>query len=913
MPDEYIVNKEGEIFFSAKDDPISPCGPDFTFEECGFDLAETLLPPPQGQCPEEGCLDDDYDSNGNVIDPFGGQDNLDGKTGTLGGGGSSSLVFWGPGGFPGRGFTGAISNPNSPDPLGVSFSGGNIPCGTPLGKNLGQLSVTGGGGAGPKYHADFVSGGESFSGWLDEGADYSSSPGYTNSIFTALPSSGKNPDELYQPGKTINASLLITVLTADGVPTDTTKTHDITFTVTDTGKCNKVGGSGSGSLTSQSSEGSAEPPCGYEVWEWQEIGAKGFSPTLSFTPTLSNDTVENSSIGISDPYFSIKEIVNGEVNINTATGVAVVGRAGQITAVTIINRGGGYATAPTISFSTGGGGAKFTAILTDEPVANKGKANESYGVESVFIDNPGSGLLGTEILKIGPDVITTLKSVNGIAQSVDVNQKGSGFSKGNPPIVQILESTNGVAMVGEGATATCEITDSSKSVSKVIITDGGKNYSINAPPKVIFSPAPDITTGCPNTAGGKGPGKITGVCAPINPRETLGLRASKSAVSIVFDRNADTKSTFKVTEKIGATGVVGAVGSGFATISITNGGSFTYYEGSAVVITGPGDIEPSNAMTTKEIENSTFVIHGIVTSVVTEEELASASLASSAAANPPPCDVGQWVKVQSCAEGCEAEDQNSSTFEGEPVKKYVRVGVPYKGVYHYAIILAPTGWTPATPATIAQSILGIPTNAIKFPTGATTSTTISLSTYFNSGNRIPDRDRPLTVDYVGSDGGMPYPPDCAGPEGAMDTGGVGKPDNGLGASSKRRYRCVKSGAPLGYGEFTPIIKKITPKVKKEVPCKKGDCDKLFSTWMAQAVGTQDENKSFEVNWILLEGCPEPCVNRKPDSNARIVESTLVDIPCSCYEVEEQLNTKTPDDSKPKNDYGIFSWKKFFNK
>ena len=912
MPDEYIVNEEGEVFFSAKDDPISPCGPDFTWEECGFDLAETLLPSPQGQCPEEGCPDDGFDANGNDVDDLSGQDNLNGKTGTLG---SSSFVFWGPGGFPGRGLTGAVINPDSPEPLSIRFSGGNIPCGTALGKNLGQLSVTGGGGAGPKYHADFVSGGESFSGWLDKGADYSKSPGYTNSIFTALPSSGKNPDELYQAGKTINASILITILNNDGVPTTTTKTHDITFTVTDTGKCNKVGGSGSGSLTSQSSEGSAEPPCGYEVWEWQEIGAKGFTPTLSFTPTLPNDTVENSSIGISDPYFSIKEIINGEVNINTATGVAVVGPAGQIVAVTVINRGGGYATAPTISFSTGGGGAKFTAVLTDEPVENKGKINESYGIKAVFIDDPGKGLIGTEVLKIAPEVATTLVSVNGIAQYVTVNSPGRGFKQGKPPIVQILESLDpaAVPMVGEGATATCEITEESKSVSKVIITDGGKNYSIINPPKVIFSPAPDITTGCPPSKGGEGPGKIVSVCAPLNPREALGLRESKSAVSIAFDRNADTQSTFKVSEKVGATGIVTSTGDGFANIAITNGGSYTYYEGSAVVIKGPGDIEPSSKMTTKDIENSTFVIHGIVTEVFTKEESASLSLAESAAANPPPCDVGQWVKVQSCAEGCEAEDQNSSTFEGEPVKKYVRVGVPYNGVYHYAIILTPTEWTPATPATIVQSTMGVPTNAIYFPTGATGGKTINLSTYFNYGSKIPDQYRPLTVDYVGSDGGMPYPPDCAGPEGAMDTGGVGKPDNGLGASSKRRYKCVKSGAPLGYGEFTPIIKKLPPKKKKEAPCKKGDCDKFFSTWMAQAVGPQDENNSFEVNWILLEKCPEPCVNSKPDSDARIVESTLVDIPCSCYEIEEVQNIETPDDNKPKNDYGLFSWKKFFNK
>lgn len=912
MPDEYIVNEEGEVFFSAKDDPISPCGPDFTWEECDFDLAETLLPSPQGECPEAGCPG--FDVNGNKLDDvFGGNDALDGKTGTLG---SSSLVPWGPGRFPGKGITGVVNNPTDPGPIVVNFTGGTIPCGAPLGTNLGQFFVSGGGNKGPaKYHADFVSGGESFSGWLDSGASYSG-PGYQNSIFTALPSSGKDPNKLYEAGKSIDLKILITILDEEGKPTTDTTTYDQTFTVTDTGKCNSGSSAGKNSSVVGSSATSEEPDCGYEVWAWQEIGAKGFTPTLSFTSSLSNETVKNSSLGISDPYFSIKEIINGEVNINTATGVAVVGPAGQIIAVTVINRGGGYATAPTISFSTGGGGAKFTAVLTDEPVENKGKINESYGIKAVFIDDPGKGLIGTEVLKIAPEVITTLVSVNGIAQYVTVNSPGRGFKQGKPPIVQILESLDpaAVPMVGEGATATCEITEESKSVSKVIITDGGKNYSIKNPPKVIFSPAPDITTGCPPSKGGAGPGKIVSVCAPLNPREALGLRESKSAVSIAFDRNADTQSTFKVSEKVGATGIVTSTGNGFANIAITNGGSYTYYEGSAVVIKGPGDIEPSSKMTTKDIENSTFVIHGIVTEVFTKEESASSSIAASEAANPNPCDVGQWVKIQDCSQGCEAEDQNSSTFEGEPVKKYVRVGVPYNGIYHYAIILAPEGWNPLTMVpSVSKSTMGIPTNAIYFPTGGTGGKTINLSTYFNSGDRIPDQNRPLTVDFAGSNGGIPYPPDCSGPQGAMDTGGVGKPDNGLGASSKRRYKCVKSGAPLGYGDFTPIIKKTPRKEKKQVPCKKGDCDKFFSTWMAQAVGPQDENNSFEVNWILLEGCPEPCVNSKPDNNARIVESTLVDIPCSCYKGEDILSNKTPDDNEPKNDYGLFSWKKFFTK
>ena len=915
MPDEYIVNEEGEVFFSAKDFPVSPCGPDFTWEECDHDLAQVLLPPPQGQCPGEYCPG--FDANGNEIDgdddddAFGGKDVTDAKTITIG----SSSYFWLPGHFPGKGLTGVITNPESPGPLGVTFTGGNIPCGAPLGTNLGQLSVTGGGGAGPKYHADFVSGGESFSGWLDEGADYSGSPGYTNSIFTALPSSGKNPDELYQAGKTINASILITVLTDDGVPTTTTKTHDITFTVTDTGKCNKVGGSGSGSLTSQSSEGSAEPPCGYEVWEWQEIGAKGFSPTLSFTPTLPNDTVENSSIGISDPYFSIKEIINGEVNINTATGVPVIGGAGQVISITVINRGGGYKSAPAISFDTGAAGTKFTAVLTDKCVTcvEGDSSKDTYGVASITIVAPGSGLTGKETLEIGGGVTATLTTKDGAASVVTVTNIGDGFKLNSPPIVKVIGSNNGKPITGEGAEATCTITTESKSVNTVTITNGGSNYSIKNPPKVVFAPAPDITTGCPDSKGGKGPGKITGVCAPINPRETIGLRKSGSVVSIGFDTNADTASKFQATDKKGATGSVASVEDGFAAISIKDGGSFTYFEGTAITITGPGDIEPSNTMTTKQIENSTFVIHGIITSVVTEDQLKSASLASSAVANPPPCDVGNWVKVQDCHEGCEPEDQNSSTFEGEPVKKYVRVGVPYNGVYHYAIILAPDGWTTATPPTVVLSTVGMPTNALNFPTGGATKKTIDLSTYFNSGDRKPDASRPLTVGMVGTDGGMDYPPECSGPEGAMDTGGVGKTDNGLGASSKRRYKCIKSGAPLGYGQFTPIIKKLPPKKKKEAPCKKGDCDKFFSNWMAQAVGPQEKNNSFEVNWILLEKCPEPCVNSKPDSDARIVESTLVDIPCSCYEVEEAKNIKTPDDNKPKNDYGLFSWKKFFNK
>ena len=890
-------------------DPISPCGPQYTFEECAHDLAQVLLPSPQGECPEGGCPAEGFDANGNRV--FNGTDSLAGATGALG--------PWGPGGTPGKGVSGDVTNPTDPGPLVITFTGGTIPCNAPLGTNLGQFNIRGGGSTGPaSYHADFVSGGESFSGWLDKGASYSG-PGYKNSLFTALPSSGKDPAVLYPVGKSIDLKILVTILNTDGTPTTNTKTITQTLTVVDTGNCGNAGGGGSGSAGSAGSEGSeggqesssATLEVGYEVWEWQEIGAKAIISPLSGG---------YSSLGISDPYFSIKEIINGEVNINTATGVAVVGQAGQITAVTITNGGGGYAAAPTISFSTGGGGAKFTAVLTDEPVSGKGTAAATYGIKSVTIDSPGSGLIGTETLKIAPGVVTTLVSVNGIAQSVTVSQAGSGFSLGKPPLVQIEESANNVAgipnlppMTGEGATATSEITEGSKAVSKVIITSGGTNYSTANPPKVIFSAGPDVTSGCPNSIGGKGPGKIQAVCAPLNPKETLGIRQAKSAVSIAFDKNADTQSKFKVDEKIGATGTVTSVGSGVANIAITNGGSYTYYEGAAVVITGPGDIEPFAYMTAKQIENSTFVIHGVITDVITEEEFASASLAASEAANPPPCEVGNWVKVQNCPEGYEAEDQNSSTFEGAPAKKYVRVGVPYAGIMHYAIILAPTGWNTNTPPTIVFSTMGMPTNAINFPTGATGGTTIDLSSYFNSGERMPSPNIPLTMEMASNNGGMSYPPECSGPQGAMDTGGAGKPDNGLGASSKRRYKCVPSGAPLGYGEFTPIIKKIPPKEKKEVPCKKGDCDKLFSTWMAQAVGTQDKNNSFEVNWILLEGCPSPCVNSKPDSNARIVESTLVDIPCSCYEIEEVKNIETPDDNKPKNDYGLFSWKKFFNK
>jgi hypothetical protein len=889
-------------------DPVSPCGPNFTFEECGFDLAETLLPSPQGQCPEEGCSVGDFDINGNKT-----EDNF-GPAGDLLAGATGALGPWGPGGTPGRGISGNVGNPTGPGPIVVTFTGGTIPCGAPLGSNLGQFSVSGGGNTGPAaYHADFTSGGEAFSGWLDTGASYSG-PGYKNSLFTALPSSGKNPDELYPPGKTFNVGILITILNPDGTPTTKTTTVNQTLTVVDTGNCGgATGGGGSGSLPSIPSQGSesATPDCGYEVWQWQKIGAKGF------TIEASDDFVGYSSIGISDPYFSIKEIINGEVNINTATGVAVVGGAGQVISVTVINRGGGYKSAPTISFDTGGGGTKFTAQLTEKCVTcfPLDSSKDTYGVESITIVTPGSGLTGTETLLIGGGATATLTTLGGAASEVTVTNKGDGFKLGSPPLVRLIGSKGSAPISGEGAVATCEITATSKSVSKVTITEGGKNYSVAAPPKVIFSPAPDVQTGCPESKGGRGPGKIVEVCAPLNPRETVGLREADSAVSIKFDQNADTASKFKNNEKKAAVGTVESVGNGFANIAITDGGSFVYYEGSAITITGPGDRDPSAVTTDSQIENTTFKINGIITKVQTKEDSASLSLAASAAANPPPCEVGQWVKVQSCGQGCEVEDQNSSTFGGQPARQYVRVGVPYSGVLHYAIIEAPSNWGGLlTPPTIATSTVGMPTNALNFPGGGgKAATTISLSTYFNSGNLNPDVGGQITLEMASNNGGLAYPPSCDGPQGAMDTGGVGKPDNGLGASSKRRYPCVKSGAPLGYGEFSPIIKKIPPKEKKEIPCKKGDCDKFFSTWMAQAVGSQDENNSFEVNWILLEGCPEPCVNSKPDSNARIVESTLVDIPCSCYEVEEVKNIETPDDKKPKNDYGIFSWKKFFNK
>lgn len=893
MSDKYIVNEEGEVFFAPKyDGPVSPCGPLYTWEECAFDLAEAKLPSPQGQCPDGLCPG--FDANGNQI--FGDNNLPPGLTGKLGGNG---------------GVSGNVNDPTRPGDIIVTLSGDTIPACCPLGTPICQTTVTGGGNTGPaSYHADFASGGSNFSGWLDKGAAYTNSgSGYQNSIFTALASSGKNPAELYPVGKTINLGLKITILKSDGTPTDKTKTVNKTFTVVPSNFCPPPNNK-SNSNSSMPSQGSDEPDCGYEVWEWQEIKAK------NFTADLSQNEIKYSSEGISEPHFSIKDVtINGEVNINTATGVAVVGKAGQIISITVINRGGGYKTAPTISFDSGGGGTKLTAELTDTCVtcyeAKEDVAKQTYGVKSITIVTPGSGLKGTETVDIGGGAEATLEILGGAASAVTVTKQGDGFKLGKPPLVRIIGGSSKFPISGEGAAATCDITTGSKSVNKVTVTNGGKDYSVISPPKVVFSEAPNVQTVCPSFPGAKGPGKIREVCAPLNPRETLGLRKEGTFVSIEFDQAADTQSKFSASQKKGASGIVTAVGSGVAKINVTDGGSFSYYEGSAIVISGPGDTDPREEMTTKEIESYTFRIHGVVTDVITEEETASSSLSASAAAQPPaPCEVGQWVKIQECGQGCEAQDQNSSTFTGEPARKYVRVGVQYNGVMHFAIIPAPNGWTELTPPTIAPSTLGMPSNAIKFTTGATGSSVVNLSTYFNVGDRNPDQSAPVIFEAVG---GIPYPPSCDGPQGAMDTGGVGKPDNGLGASSKRRYPCVKSGAPVGYGEFTPIIKKIPPKEKNETPCKKGDCDKFFSTWMAQAVGPQDENNSFEVNWILLEGCPEPCVNSKPDSNTRIVESTLVDIPCACYEVEDAPNIKISDDSKPKNDYGLFSWKKFFNK
>jgi hypothetical protein len=169
----------------------------------------------------------------------------------------------------------------------------------------------------------------------------------------------------------------------------------------------------------------------------------------------------------------------------TATATAVITGTG-VNSVTITNGGTGYASAPTVSFTGGGGtGAAGTATLDGSGHVN-GVSITSAGTGYTsaptvgFTGGGGSGAAGTAVL-----VGTSVAQVN-------VTGGGSGYTVA--PTVTI----NG----GGGTGASAYSTVSGGAVISVTLTNAGSGYT--SAPTVAFSGGQTGTTGGGGTTGTPG-------------------------------------------------------------------------------------------------------------------------------------------------------------------------------------------------------------------------------------------------------------------------------------------------------------------------------------------------------------------------------------------------------------------------
>jgi phage tail sheath protein FI len=171
----------------------------------------------------------------------------------------------------------------------------------------------------------------------------------------------------------------------------------------------------------------------------------------------------------------------GETNVNitpqqaataTATATATVS-IGEVTAVTVTAGGSGYTSAPTISFSGGGGtGATAKATVTDGVVT------------AVTVTTGGSGYTSPPNINFeggeGTGAAATATVSGGAVTTVTVTTGGSGYTFA--PTISFLGGG------GTGATATATVKDGT--VTAVTITAHGSGYT--SAPTVQFNEAANL-------------------------------------------------------------------------------------------------------------------------------------------------------------------------------------------------------------------------------------------------------------------------------------------------------------------------------------------------------------------------------------------------------------------------------------
>ena len=185
----------------------------------------------------------------------------------------------------------------------------------------------------------------------------------------------------------------------------------------------------------------------------------------------------------------------GETNMSVtppaasgATATATIS-AGVVTSIAVTSGGTGYTSAPTISFTGGGGGTGATAtatisagVVTSIAVTSGGTGYTSAPTIS-FTGGGGTGATATATV-----------SVAGVVNSIAVTSGGIGYT--SAPTVSFTGGGGGT-----GATATAAVSDGA--ITGIAVTSGGTGYT--SAPTVVITPAAVVAANLassktPNTA-----------------------------------------------------------------------------------------------------------------------------------------------------------------------------------------------------------------------------------------------------------------------------------------------------------------------------------------------------------------------------------------------------------------------------
>lgn len=245
----------------------------------------------------------------------------------------------------------------------------------------------------------------------------------------------------------------------------------------------------------------------------------------------------------------------------------------SIGSVTMTNTGSGYTTAPTVSFSGGGGAnAAGTAVLGYAISNTITVTAGGTGYTSATVTITGGG--GT-----GATATATLNA--GAVQSITVTNAGSGYT--TIPTVTITGN-------GTGATATAALA-ATASIKSVTITNGGTGYT--SAPTVGFS-----------GGGGTGAAGTAVIGSALSP--TIGANTFSGGTNGISSVSA---TTLVGSDSVPRSGMYALRGTGSSVVALVDCDSSSTYsnqvsyglsEGSYMIMVGPSSQSISSAISAKQ-------------------------------------------------------------------------------------------------------------------------------------------------------------------------------------------------------------------------------------------------------------------------------------------------------------------------